>query len=64
MKTFKFMIPVEGVMTTTITAKDAQEALNKLLEHKEMLEKYEYGQLELQLDAALIINDENAKISS
>lgn len=51
-------------MTTTITAKDAQEALNKLLEHKEMLEKYEYGQLELQLDAALIINDEHAKISS
>lgn len=29
-----------------------------------MLEKYEYGQLELQLDAALIINDEHAKISS
>ena len=64
MKTFKFIIPVEGVMTTTISAKDAQEALDKLLENKEMLEKYEYGQLGLQLDAALIINDENAKISS
>lgn len=64
MKTFKFIIPVEGVMTTTILAEDTQEALNKLLEHKEMLEKYEYGQLELQLDAALIINDKNAKISS
>lgn len=64
MKTFKFIIPVEGIMTTTISAKDAQEALDKLLENKEMFEKYEYGQLGLQLDAALIINDENTKISS
>lgn len=63
MKEFKFHIPVEGLLTIPIVAENVNEALDILMDKKEVFEKHPMGSLELKLEEALAI-EANPKIVS
>lgn len=63
MKEFKFHIPVDGLLTISICAGNVKEALEILLDKKEMYERHPFGNLNLKLEDALAV-EANPKIVS
>lgn len=63
MKEFKFHIPVDGLLSIPIVADTVEEALEILLDKKEVYEKHPLGNLNLKIEDALAI-EANPKIVS
>ena len=63
MKEFKFHIPVDGLLSISICAEDVKEALEILIDKKEMYEKHPLGNLNLKIEDALAV-EANPKIVS
>ena len=63
MKEFKFHVPVDGMLSISICADDVKEALEILLDKKEVYEKHPLGNLNLKFEDALAV-EANPKIVS
>lgn len=63
MKEFKFHVPVDGLLSISICADDVKEALEILLDKKEVYEKHPFGTLNLKIEDALAV-EANPKIVS
>ena len=58
MKEFTFHIPVRGTILTKIVAKDAEEAINVLLERKDDIIYHPKGVLIPQIEKMIIYHNE------
>ena len=55
MEEYKLIVPLNGVLTLSITAESIEEAVDILLKKQEALENHPYGKLNLELDKVLAI---------
>ena len=55
MEEYKLIVPLNGVLTLSITAESIEEAVDILLKKQEALENHPYGKLNLELDKIVVI---------